>query len=351
MGLYQRDLQSFTETPLLENRRLANECCHCHALRNNDPKYGTILIRSSVYKHSVLVISNGAPTAIQGLAGFTAWHPSAPILVSAFSQPRLLLHTARRGDMREIGELEGWLGAWRLGAESVTRVPAGDPTRLLAFPTWSPDGAYLYYCSAPNLLTNPANRLTGAYARTSYDLMRIAYDTARARWGEPEIVLSSRRLGLSIAQPRISPDGRWLFFCGTASGCWPTYDPSSDLYGIDLGSSKTNGEFGWRKLELNSPECESWLSWSSNSRWVVFSSKRVSPLFNRPFLAHVSADGHCSKPFILPQSDPAYYDSSLKTYTIPTLATGPLSVPQKEPGWGHQGTAEAGAGPAASHRA
>ena len=121
-----------------------------------------------------------------------------------------------------------------------------------------------------------------------------------------------------------------MFFCGTAYGCWPTYDPGSDLYGIDLAGIREDGKWACRKLELNSPQCESWLSWSSNSRWVVFSSKRTSPLFNRPYLAHVSADGRCGKPFILPQGDPEYYDSQIKTYTIPTLATGPVTVPQRD---------------------
>jgi hypothetical protein len=53
-------------------------------------------------------------------------------------------------------------------------------------------------------------------------------------------------------------------------------------------------------------------------------------LFNRPYLAYVGADGRCSKPFVVPQRDPTYYDSLLKTYTIPTLATGPVTVPQRE---------------------
>jgi hypothetical protein len=330
MGLYQRDLRTFDEAPILENRRFDNDCCHCHALRNNDPNHATLLVRSTAYKNSILVISNGVAEAIEGLAGFTAWHPKADVVVSAFSKPRLLLHSARKGDMRDIGELEGWLGYFRLGSGLVREVPAGDRSRLLAFPAWSPDGAYLYYCSAPNPLANPTNTLPGTYSTVKYDVMRIAYDRVRDQWGEPETVLSARDLGFSLAQPRISPDGRWLFFCGTAYGCWPTYDPGSDLYGTDLSSGRENGKYGWRKLELSSPECESWLSWSSNSRWVIFSSKRESPLLNRPYLAYVAPNGRCSKPFIVPQRDPTYYDSLLKTYTIPTLATGPVTVPQRE---------------------
>jgi hypothetical protein len=330
MGIYQRDLRTFDETPILENRRFDNDCCHCHALRNNDPNHAIVLIRSTTYQPSILVISNGAAETIAGRAGITVWHPRTDLVVSAFSKAKFLVHSAKPGDMRDIAEEESWLGCFHLGTPTVREVPAGDRSRLLAFPAWSPDGSFLYYCSAPNPLANPSNTLSATYSTVHYDLMRIAYDSARDQWGQPETVLSASVIGRSLAQPHLSPDGHWLFFCGTAFGCWPTYDPGADLYGIDLGLGRQDGKYAWRKLELNSPECDSWLSWSSNSRWVVFSSKRASPLFNRPYLSYVAANGRCSKPFVAPQRDPEYYDSALITYTLPTLATGPITVPQRD---------------------
>jgi hypothetical protein len=83
-------------------------------------------------------------------------------------------------------------------------------------------------------------------------------------------------------------------------------------------------------MEINSTECESWHGWSSNSRWIVFSSKRGNPLFSRPYLAYVNESGQFSKPFLVPQRDPSFYDSYLKTYTIPTLATGPFLVDERK---------------------
>jgi hypothetical protein len=330
MGLYQRNLETFEESPILENRRFANDCCHCHNLRNNDPDHATVLIRSSHYQNSMLVISNGTAEALQGSLGFTSWHPQAGIIASSFSKPRLMLHSARN-DMRDIAELEGWIGYFPLGSEKARPVPGcSDRTRLFTFPQWSPDGKYLYYCSAPNPWTNMSTVTPTSYKTAKYDLMRIVYDLGRDEWGKPEVVLPVSATGFSITQPRISPDGRWLFFDATEYGCWPTYDPASDLYGIDLVAGERNGRFTCRKLELNSDACESWLSWSSNSRWVVFSSKRISPLYNRPHIAYVSTNGECGKGFILPQKDPEYYDSLLKTYTIPTLAIGPIKVPQRQ---------------------
>ena len=328
MGLYQRDLASFEEKPFLENRRFANDCCHCHMLRNNSPDTATVVIRSSHYQNSLLVISNGVAETIRGSVGFIAWHPSGRVMASSFSKPRLMLHTARN-DMRDIAELEGWIGYFLLGSDVVKKVPGlSDNAHLRTFPFWSPDGRYLYYCSAPNPWTNMAQLTATSHTTAKYDLMRLSYDIDTDKWGHPEMVLPLSDSGFSVAQPRISPDGHWIFFCKIPYGCWPTYDPTSDIYGIDLFAGQQSGTYTPHKLELNSSECESWLSWSSNSRWVVFSSKRVSPLLNRPHFSYVSADGHCSKPFILPQEDPEFYDSLLKTFTIPTLAKGPITVPE-----------------------
>lgn len=171
--------------------------------------------------------------------------------------------------------------------------------------------------------------LQSDFTRVKYDIMRVAYDAERDQWGDVETILPAQATGLSAAQPRISPDGRWLTFCLCAYGCWPTYHPESDLYMIDLKAGRETGRFQPQKMELNSDECESWHGWSANSRWIVFSSKRGNPLFNRPHLAYVDPQGKCGKPFVVPQKDPAFYDACLKTYTIPVLAAKPVLVAEK----------------------
>jgi hypothetical protein len=329
MGLYQRDLRTFQETPVIENTRFSGDCVHCHMLRNNDPDSMMALVRS--YHNSGLFVSNGVVGAVEGQLGFVSWHPKADGLIAAsFSKPRLMLHSARN-DMRDITELDGWIGYFTLGAKTVTQVPGLlDKNRLFGFPQWSPDGRYLYYCSAPNPAGSNSMLTVSMYQQEIYDLMRIPYNLERDEWGSPEQIIRSADTGLSMAQPRISPDGRWLYVCGIPYGCWPTYFTNSDLYAIDLKQGAQEGKFTLVKTSINSDQTESWLSWSSNSRWVVFSSKRISPLFNRPFIAYIDADGRCGKPFILPQRDPEYYDSLLLTYTIPTLATHPVRASQAD---------------------
>lgn len=329
MGLFQRDLRNFEETQFLDNKRFSGDCCHCHMLQNNNPDQMMVLIRSTSYENSALIIHNEIPGSISGQIGFVSWHPQTPIIAASFSKPRLILHTARN-DMRDIIELYGWIGTFDLTSQQVEEVPGlRDETRLMAFPLWAPDGQYLYYCSAP-VPKAGSGILVDQIKTIKYDLMRISFNFETNDWGTPEPVALARDTGFSIAQPRISPDGTRLFVCGIPYGCWPAYDRSSDLYSIDLSGDNTSGTFPINKLSLNSEECESWLSWSTNSRWIVFSSKRLSPLINRPFMAYVASDGTCSKPFLLPQRDPEFYDTVLQTYTIPTLAIKPVTVPQRE---------------------
>jgi hypothetical protein len=109
-------------------------------------------------------------------------------------------------------------------------------------------------------------------------------------------------------------------------GCFPVYQPSSDLYLMDLQTGD------YRKLDINSEYSESWHSWSSNGRWIAFSSKRLGGLFTRTYFSYVDKDGKVYKPFIMPQKDPAFYDSFLKTYSVPELITGPFRISHNELG-------------------
>jgi dipeptidyl aminopeptidase/acylaminoacyl peptidase len=158
------------------------------------------------------------------------------------------------------------------------------------------------------------------YEDVRYDLMRATYDVKTDTWGEPETVLASAETGQSILLPRVSPDGRFLLFCMCKYGCFPIYQPSSDLYLMDLETRK------YERLHLNSDQSESWHSWSSNGRWFAFSSKRNDGIFTRTYLSYFDASGKAHKPVIVPQKSPTFYDSHLKTFSLPELVVEPVQV-------------------------
>jgi hypothetical protein len=109
-------------------------------------------------------------------------------------------------------------------------------------------------------------------------------------------------------------------------GVFPAFQKSGDLYCMDLAS----GEY-W-ELECNSNESESWHSWSSNGRWIAFSSKRADGVFTRIYLCYFDRSGKAGKPFVLPQHDPDFYGSFMKTYSVPEFLKGPPRVKAQEIG-------------------
>ena len=58
-------------------------------------------------------------------------------------------------------------------------------------------------------------------------------------------------------------------------------------------------------LACNTPfAADSWHSWSSNSRWMVFASKRDDGIFARLYLTHIDENGNASPAVSLPIEDP-----------------------------------------------
>jgi hypothetical protein len=170
------------------------------------------------------------------------------------------------------------------------------------------------------LWQNPKIIPPAKYKDVKYDLMRISYDIETDKWGQIETVLAAEETGKSILLPRISPDGKHLLFCMTEYGCFPVFQPSSDLYMMEIETGQ------YRKLDINSEQSESWHSWSSSGKWIAFSSKRRGGLFTRTFFSHVDENGNASKPFVMPQKDPLFYDQFLKTYSVPELLATPVKV-------------------------
>ena len=238
----------------------------------------------------------------------------------SINKVRQFFHTAGM-EVRDVVDLDSALLCYHMDNKKVVRAEElTDRNRLETYPTWSPDGRHLYFCSGPILWQDRDTVPPENYDKLKYDLCRIAYDIETNLWGEAETVLSADETGLSILLPRISPDGRFLLFCMCRYGCFPAYQPSSDLYMMDLATGQH------RKLAANSSYSESWHSWSGNSRWIAFSSKRQGGSLTRTYLAYVDQSGQVHKPFVLPQKDPTYYDSLLETFSVPELIAGSVNV-------------------------
>jgi hypothetical protein len=319
MRIYQRNIENYKNSLVLEGRFSEVGCINCHSFCNNSPETMSIATRNKRNGNVSLVVHDNNLIKIPIAWGYTTWHPSGKLAVYSMNKVRQLVHTTGL-ELRDVFDLDSAISYYRLDEKAPkTITEMSDKDRLETYPTWSPDGKYLYYCSAPILWEDRDKTPPDNFDKVQYDLMRISYDADKDRWGEPEIVLSTIETGMSIVLPRISPDGRFLVFAMCDYSCFPIYRPSSDLYIMDL---KT---YNYKKLDaVNSPYSESWHSWSSNGRWLAFSSKRAGGFFTRTYFTHINENGQASKPFILPQKDPTYYDSLIQTYSVPELITQPV---------------------------
>ncbi|MBN2131913.1 MAG: PD40 domain-containing protein [Sedimentisphaerales bacterium] len=323
MGIYQRDLSTFDESVVLHNRNIAGGCLNCHTLCANRSDTMLISSRSSKYGSAALLNEDGRIRKVGTKFGYTSWHPSGKLITYSVNKVALFLHSANR-EVRDVIDLDSLLAYYVLDARQIrTAEPLARKDRLETYPTWSPDGRYLYFCSAP-LTWKERNIIPASYDEIHYDLVRIAYDLDRDQWGRPETVLDAKQTGKSILLPRVSPDGRWLLFCTCDYGCFPVYQKSSDLHILDLQSAADTGNKPYRRLGINSDESESWHSWSSNSRWIAFSSKRGTGLFTRTYLSYIDENGRACKPILLPQKTPSHYDGCLWTYSVPELVSAPV---------------------------
>ena len=125
----------------------------------------------------------------------------------------------------------------------------------------------------------------------------------------------------SASFPRVSPDGKHLIYTLSAYGNFSIWHKDADLYMIDLATREN------RPLDIiNSNSAESYHSWSSNSRWLIFSSRRLDDLYTHPYITYIDEDGKAHKPFILPQRDTDFYDQFMQSYNIPEFITGKVNI-------------------------
>jgi len=329
LAIHQRDLQNYDESVVLSNRSFKGGCINCHTFSPNHPDRMILHCRGGAnasHWSGMIVVGEEGVTKVdtraivrtpesdrgritQSRAAYTAWHPNGRIAAYSANDISQFFHAA--GENRDVFDAESDLALYHVDSNTVTTTPnISKPERLETFPTWSPDGRHLYFCSSDPL---PMER----YDEIRYDLMRISYDPDTGRWGEVEPLLLAKDTGLSITEPRVSPDGRWVLFCMSAYGSFPVYQPSSDLYLLDLKTLE------YRALDVNSPRSESWHCWSKNSRWITFASKRRDGVFGRIYFSYVDESGRAHKPWVLPQKDPTLYDRSINTYNVPELASEP----------------------------
>lgn len=323
MGLYQRNLENFDEDVIIHNKSVSGGCINCHSLSKNNPEKFMFHIRSNF--PGTVIYNNGKLEKIETKTDFTlasasygAWNPNGRHIAFSVNKINQNFYVFK-DQSNEVSDKYSDLVVYDTQSNILTTSPEVSTRSRENLPEWSADGKTIFYISAGEA-TNDSTRMI-----TRYSLMRIGYDPEKNLWGMPDTIISAKLTGKSITFPKCSPDGRFLVFCMTDYGYFTIHHKKSDLYILDL---KT-GEYRAAN-EINSDETESYHSWSTNGRWLIFSSRRLDGFHTRTFIAHVDETGKFGKPFVLPQKDPDFYNNCLHNFNRPELMTGKIKVsPQK----------------------
>jgi Tol biopolymer transport system component len=311
MGIYQRNLENFHQSPILLNDRTERNCMNCHSFCGGDP--GKMMLHLRRPPGGTLLYNNGEIKFINTGTKYTmspgvypSWHPNGNLIAFSVNIINQKFHAAGKF-INSVRDVASDIVVYDIARNMITTCPELSTKSLENLPVWSHDGQYLYYISCSDYNKDAPD------TTLKYDLLRIAYNAASDAWGKIDTLLTAKETGMSISFPELSPDGKYLIFCMSNYGYFTVYSSTSDLYLMNLDSRKVS------KLPVNSDYVESYHSWSSNSKWFLFVSKRLDGLYSRVFFSYMDSTGRASKPFLLPQRDPDYYVTNVLNFNRPVF--------------------------------
>ena len=340
LTISQRCLENYDESVIYDNIlctfEVEGQCINCHHYQQYNPERmqfharqkwgGTVIAYDGQIKKVDMkndsILSSGV---------YPAWHPWLKLIVYSTDKTLQSFHTTDSNKI-EVYDLASDIIAYNIDKGEVTNLE-NDTTELEVFPAWAPDGKTLYYCSAHYERKDYSKTATAELLKRckelKYNIYKKSFDPETMQFGPRELVFAADAHNQSATLPRVSPDGRWLVFTMAEFGYFHIWHHDADLWAMDL-SEECGVRSEERKAQpiaaVNSPDTESYHSWSSNGRWLVVSSRRDDGTFTRPFFAHIDKDGRWSKPFELPQRDPDYHRQFLCSYNIPEFMHGPVEI-------------------------
>ncbi|MDR2910431.1 MAG: hypothetical protein LBV47_03570 [Bacteroidales bacterium] len=317
MGIYQRHVEDFHESTIINNKRTGYGCMNCHSFNMQNPEKMLFHLRAS---HPGTIMINGdkieklntnTEQTLSALV-YPSWHPSGNFVAFSVNDTKQIFHTTDPNRI-EVFDFASDVVVYDVNRhEIITSTLLNSNSIFETFPSFSPDGKTMFFCSAD---TFP---MPHEYNKLKYSLCAISFDPESCTFGTEVDTLYNAKLndGKSVSFPRVSPDGKYLMFTLSGYGNFSIWHKDADLYIIDLQNNKTTP-----LSTLNSNDVDSYHSWSSNSRWVVFSSRRIDGLYTRPYIAYINDAGEPAKPFLLPQKYVDFYHRFMKSYNIPEFVT------------------------------
>ncbi|MBQ0006412.1 MAG: PD40 domain-containing protein [Alistipes sp.] len=321
MGIYERELSSFRQRAVVENTEFSG-CVNCHAFNRGNTSSMSLHIRGD---HGATVLMtpekmeafNTKTDTTKGFCVYPYWHPGGRFIAYSTNNTRQIYHS-KPEKLLEVFDLSSDVLIYDVEANELVLSPSVMKHGMWeTFPVFSADGKSVYFCAAEE------KELPYGLEEVRYNLYKAPFDEHTGAIGDSlEVIIDAVSMGKSVSFPRPSYDGRFLVYTLSDYGQFSIWHHEADLWLLDIVTGKS------RRLEGTfSPDTESFHNWSSNSRWLVFSSRRDDGQFTRLYFSHIDENGNASKAFMLPQKNPTkYYGTLFMSYNVPDFITAPLSV-------------------------
>lgn len=322
MSINERDITTFKEREVINNKATSGSCFSCHTFNQKDGSSMVFHMRKThpgtfvTLKDSVKKLDASTDGQISPFV-YPYWHPSGDKIAFSVNSTQMSIFDDSE-KIIEVYDLASDLVIYDLVSNSVQRdTIISDPDMLESFPVFHPKGDRLFFCSAEKVVDLPAD-----YKKLKYDLLAVDYCPETSILGNHiDTIISVSKHGKSISLPQIAPNGRFISCSIGVCGAFMSWDKSSNIQIFDLANNRF-----CENETLNSEFSESCTTWSSNSTWLVLSSRRNDNGYNAPFIVYVDQDGNTTTPFILPQKDPNVYKYRLKAFNLPQLLSSPCNL-------------------------
>ena len=332
MEIAQRNITSFEESQIFNNEITCNDrkkgqCINCHSYQNY--KTDNMLFHVRLSNAGTVIVNDGKVSRVNLKRDYTissgvypAWHPTAKLIAFSTNKTRQAFHTANRNKLEVYDEASDLI-LYDVLKDSVSII-SNDSTLLEVYPTWSPDGKYLYYCKSVPLPEELRDKdIRSTFEKIQYNLYRRSFDLGSHNFGEEELVYDAASQEKSATLPRISPDGRYLLFAKGQYGWFHIRHHDADIVCLPLGKDNAS------EIDLTNLNSEgfqdSYPTWSSNGHWIMVASRREDGNFCRVYFSYFN-NGKVGKAFMLPQEDPEQNTFLLKSYNRPEFMAEPVHI-------------------------
>ena len=231
--IQQRCIENFETNALGHYEQLENRCMNCHTFANQDPQLSMMYVRGPgggaiLNQHGQLSKLDIPGSVYFGFSpsGRYITYSTQKIIPAFHSMPSKRLEVFDVGSNVYVADMQEH--------RIISSPLLSDSLKFETFPTFSPDGKYIYYCVADSVA------LPRDIKNLQYRLVRIPFDESFGAIGTHVDTLVSSHLSpltshhSSVCHPRISPDGRYLLYTVADYGTFPIWHPEADLQLMDL---------------------------------------------------------------------------------------------------------------------